>query len=208
MTTAAFHEVRFPIGISYGASGGPGFNTTVLTLASGYERRNMNWSVARGTWDVAHGLKTQAELNQLIAFFYARRGKAYGFRFKDWMDYQLPFPGGTAPVLFTTNGTASTFQIQKTYGDAGASYVRKLTKIVAGTLTVYSNGLVTTDYSVDITTGIVTLGASLRSVSGRQISASCEFDVPVRFDTDQMKPSLDDYDNASWGQIPVVELRL
>src|SRR4051812_33839942 len=88
--TTPFHEVQFPTGISYGAIGGPGFNTTILPLASGYEKRNQNWERARGEWDVAHGLRTQAELNLLKSFFYARRGRLFGFRFKDWIDYRLP----------------------------------------------------------------------------------------------------------------------
>jgi uncharacterized protein (TIGR02217 family) len=39
-------------------------------------------------WDVASGLKKQAQIDELIAFIRARRGKAYGFRFKDWTDYK------------------------------------------------------------------------------------------------------------------------
>jgi uncharacterized protein (TIGR02217 family) len=46
------------------------------------EKRNVNWSEARGRWDVASGLKKQQQLGELIAFFRARKGKAYGFRFK------------------------------------------------------------------------------------------------------------------------------
>ena len=83
-----FHEVRFPDNIAYGATGGPEFATTVVATGSGHEKRNVNWSEARGRWDVASGLKKQAQIDELIAFFRARRGKAYGFRFKDWTDYK------------------------------------------------------------------------------------------------------------------------
>ena len=85
---SGFHEVRFPDNIAYGATGGPEFATTVVATGSGHEKRNVNWSEARGRWDVASGLKKQAQIDELIAFFRARRGKAYGFRFKDWTDYR------------------------------------------------------------------------------------------------------------------------
>jgi uncharacterized protein (TIGR02217 family) len=77
-----FHEVRFPDNIAYGATGGPEFATTVVATGSGHEKRNVNWSEARGRWDVASGLKKQAQIDELIAFFRARRGRAHGFRFR------------------------------------------------------------------------------------------------------------------------------
>jgi uncharacterized protein (TIGR02217 family) len=204
---ASFHEVQFPPSISYGASGGPGFKTTILTLASGFEKRNLDWSVARAQYDVAHGLKTQEELNALIKFFYARRGKTYGFRFKDWADYQLPFPGDSIPVQMTTDGTTATFQITKIYGDVGNSYSRAITKPVPGTLAVFNNGVLTTAYAVDTTTGIVTLQSSIYRTTGNAISCTCEFDVPVRFDVDQMKVNIQEYNAFDWQQIPLVEVR-
>jgi len=205
----AFHEVQFPPSISYGATGGPTFNTSILTLASGYERRNINWEKTRAVYDVAHGLKTQAELNALLKFFYARNGRAYGFRYKDWADYQLPFDGDALPVFMTTDGgTTSSFQLRKAYGDAGNSFIRDIRKPVAGTVVVHADGFMTSDVSVDVTTGIVTLGTALRATTGIVIAASCTFDVPVRFDIDQMKVSIDDYDNFTWGQIPLIEVRV
>ena len=76
---SGFHEVRFPDNIAYGATGGPEFATTVVATGAGHEKRNVNWAEARGRWDVASGLKKQAQIDELIAFFRARRGKAYGF---------------------------------------------------------------------------------------------------------------------------------
>jgi uncharacterized protein (TIGR02217 family) len=75
---SGFHEVRFPDNIAYGATGGPEFATTVVATGSGHEKRNVNWAEARGRWDVASGLKKQAQIDELIAFFRARRGRAYG----------------------------------------------------------------------------------------------------------------------------------
>jgi uncharacterized protein (TIGR02217 family) len=56
-----FHEVRFPDNIAYGATDGPEFATTVVATGAGHEKRNVNWAEARGRWDVASGLKKQAQ---------------------------------------------------------------------------------------------------------------------------------------------------
>jgi uncharacterized protein (TIGR02217 family) len=72
---------------------------------------------------------------------------------------------------------------------------------------LYAGGIATTDYSVDATTGIVTLGATLRATTGIVITGYCQFDVPCRFDTDDMKVNIRDVDNFEWQPIPVVETR-
>jgi uncharacterized protein (TIGR02217 family) len=202
---ASFHEVQFPPSISLGATGGPGFHTTVLTLADGSEKRNVDWAKDRGVWDVAHGLKSQDDLNILLAFFRVRRGQAYGFRFKDWTDFNLMNDGDMPPLLFTTDGVTTTFQLTKIYSDPGGTYVRDIFKPVAGTLELLDNGLPTSAWTVDTTTGLVTLTGAL--TTGHLITGNCEFDVPVRFTTDSMVVSITDIDNFAWGQIPLMEVR-
>src|SRR5437870_2530303 len=105
---AAFDEVQFPPAISYGAIGGPEFSTDVVVLSSGFESRNANWPAARGKWDVSSGVKSQADLQTLIAFFRARQGKARGFRFKDWNDFQ-----GFGQQLGIGDGSTTQFQLVK-----------------------------------------------------------------------------------------------
>lgn len=213
---ASFHEIQFPASISQGAVGGMRFNTSIVALSSGSEHRNVNWSKSRGEWDVKHGLKTQTQIEQLIDFFAARFGKAYGFRFKDWLDYRVPrwefTPGDLfgLPVFFTTDGTTSTFQLTKVYGDTGGTYTRTISKPVAGTLQLLNNGVqinTPADFTVDTTTGIVTLSTAIRSTTGHQIAGACEFDVPVRFDTDDMKANITTTEIYAWESIPVVEIR-
>ncbi len=209
----AFHEVQFPPSISMGAVGGPRFSTTITTLSGGTEQRNINWAKARGEWDVAHGLKTDQQVEELLAFFHARAGKAFGFRFKDWSDYRLPrwidVPGDLAPipVMFTTDGTTNVIQITKTYGDTAGFYVRDIAKPVAGTVQMLDNGVQSFAFTVDNTTGLITLAPVLAATTGHHIAVVCEFDVPARFDTDDMKLTTTMVDNFSWSTIPVVETR-
>jgi uncharacterized protein (TIGR02217 family) len=198
---AGFHEVRFPPDISYGAVGGPGWSTSIVTTVSGHERRNANWSQARGRWNVAHGLKRREQVAELIAFFRARMGRAYGFRYKDWTDYQA-----LAQTLGTGDGTTSSFQLVERYASGGEVVSRTVTKPVAGTVKVYRDGvLATAGWSVNSTTGLVTFSSA--PAVGVLVAADFDFDVPARFDTDQMELTIETYELGSWGQIPVVEIR-
>jgi len=121
----SFHEIQFPNDIAYGATGGPEYLTSVVSMASGHEQRNANWSAARGRWDVASGLKHQAQLDMLIAFFRARKGRAYGFRFKDWTDYKA-----AGQSLGVGDGENKSFQLIKTYSSGAGSEARIITKSV------------------------------------------------------------------------------
>ena len=196
-----FHEVQFPPDISYGASGGPGYSTTVVTTVSGHERRNANWAAARGKWNVAHGLKKREQVAALIAFFRARKGRAYGFRFKDWTDYQA-----FAQVLGVGDGANKTFQLVKHYASGGEIDTRLIAKPVTGMVKIYRDGVeATSGWTVNTATGLVTFTTA--PASGVQVTADFEFDVPVRFDSDQMDITIETYQLGSWGQIPVLEIR-
>ena len=198
----SFVEIRFPDDISYGSSGGPEYATDVVATESGYEQRNINWEAARARYNVAHGVKTQAQLNALIAFFRARKGRAIGFRFKDWADFE-----GIGVTLGTGTGAQTQFQLIKRYSSGGVEEVRMITKPVAGTAKLYLNSVLqSSGVSVDTQTGMVTFSAA--PGSGVAVSADFEFDVPVRFDTDRLSASLDAYGVHSWHDIPLVELRV
>lgn len=212
--SATFHEVRFPTSISQGAVGGMRFSTKINTTASGFEQRNITWEFSRGEWDVAHGLKTPEQIGQLIDFFAARRGRAYGFRFQDYSDYRLPrwrnTPGDidAVPVQMTTDGgTTTSFQIHKPYIDAAGTYIRLIQKPQAGTVQMLDNGVPSFDYTIDTTTGIVTLGSTLRATTGHLVAIACQFDVPARFDTDDQKVNVTMLEIMGWQAIPIVEIR-
>ncbi len=198
----AFHEVRFPENIAYGVSGGPEYATTIVVTASGYETRNINWSAARGKWDAASGLKNQTQLDALIAFFRARKGRAYGFRFKDWTDFKA-----TAQPLGVGNGSLKLFQLTKTYSSGGYDEKRIITKPVAGTVKLYLNGVLQgAGWTVNTTTGLVTFGVA--PGNSVLVTADFEFDVPVRFDTDKLDATIEQYNINQWSGIPIVEIRI
>ena len=198
----AFHEVQFPPDISYGVTGGPEYSTDVVITGSGYEQRNVNWSQARCKYQAAHGVKNENQMKRLLAFFRARRGKAYGFRFKDWLDYT-----GTGEIIGVGDGTTTAFQLIKTYtDDAGYTEVRKIRKPVEGTVKVYVDSVRQTALSVNATTGIMTF--TVAPAQKAVITADYEFDVPVRFDTDHCPQSIKEWDLYSWDNIPLIEIRI
>jgi len=198
----AFHEVQFPSDISYGSRGGPEYSTDVIITQSGAEQRNINWQDARAVYNVAHGVKTHAQLEELIAFFRARKGRAYGFRFKDWGDFCA-----TGQNIGTGDGVLTQFQLIKTYTSGGTTENRVITKPVDNSVYIYVGGVLKTGgFSVDNTTGVVTF--SVAPGNGVNITADFEFDVPVRFDTDRLSASLDSYGVNSWTDIPLVEVRV
>lgn len=197
-----FVEVQFPPDISYGSSGGPEYATDIVIGQSGHEQRNVNWSQARARYNVAHGVKTQAQLAALIAFFRARKGRAYGFRFKDWTDYQA-----SEQSLGTGDGVRTVFALVKHYSSGTGSEARRIHKPVAGTVTVKRGGtVVSSGVSVDMLTGQVQFSAP--PAEGVAVTASFEFDVPVRFDTDRLSATLEAYGIHSWLDIPLVEVRV
>jgi len=199
----AFHEVQFPPDISYGVTGGPEYSTDVVATGSGYEQRNINWAQAKGRYQAAHGVRNESQMKRLLAFFRARRGKAHGFRFKDWLDFT-----GQGEVLGVGDGQTTAFQLIKTYSDAaGYTEVRKIRKPVAGTVRLYLNGAERTGgWTVNHTTGLVSF--TVAPASEVLLTADYEFDVPVRFDTDHCPLSITEWDLYSWDNIPLVEIRV
>ena len=199
----AFIEARFPTDIAYGSAGGPEYSTDIVITHGGYEQRNINWSQARARYNVAHGVKTQAQLDTLIAFFRARKGRADGFRFKDWTDYQV-----TGQSIGTGDGTTTQFQLIKSYISGTSSESRTISKPVSATLSVYLNGVLQSGsaYALDTSTGMITF--MVAPADDIAISADFQFDVPVRFDTDRLAATLDSYGSHSWNDIPLVEIRV
>lgn len=207
----AFIETpRFPERIAYGALGGPGFNTTVVATASGRESRNANWQYPRHAWDVSQGLNSQADFETLRAFFLAvGQGKRNGWRFKDWADYTAAHSGAGAGVV--SELTTTTFQLVKRYTSGAQTLDRIISKPVAAGFELKDSGTtltLTTDYTLNTATGIVTTTAPRTAAD---LTWSGEFDVPMRFDVDELRARIVSRNPATgliheWDAIPVVEI--
>lgn len=209
-----FHEVRFPTGIALGATGGPERRTDVVTLGSGYEERNSRWADSRRTYNAGYGVKSLDDLNVALAFFEERRGRLYGFRWRDSLDCKSCAPSATPSALDqpigTGDGTTATFQLTKTYGGQFAPYIRRIQKPVSGTVLISVAGqpVAPSAFACDPTTGLVTFSVGSIPAAGAAIAAGYEFDVPVRFDTDKFDVSVSGFRSGAIPHIPIVEVRL
>lgn len=270
----SFIEVRFPDDISYGSSFGPGWQTDVVRISSGHERRNQKWSESVYRGDVAYGVKSKQQMLNMISFFQEMRGRKHGFRFKDWQDFEAvdePLSPDGSPTV----------QLTKRYGAGFNDFIRVITKPVDGAVTLKRGGVDYGTFTLDATTGVITLTEDSNAVisdiaqdaqgtvtalshgfstgdsiyidgvvgmtevngavyvitvvdpdtftigtdttgfsayssgglayhyiqPGEDLTWTGEFDVPVRFDTDEVSATYDTYDNLS-ASVPIIEIRV
>ena len=205
---ASFIEERFPLSVSFGASGGPEWRTEVVTLASGAEARNARWARARRRYDAGTGVRSLADLAAVAAFFERMSGRLTGFRFRDPFDNTSATPGAEVSPFDCAIGTGDaarvTFALAR---PSGGGRARSITKPVAGTVRIAVGGeerAEGTDFILDATTGLVTLAAP--PGTGVPVTAGFRFDVPVRFDTDRLDMSLTHFEAGRVPTIPLVEI--
>ena len=203
-----FHEIRFPTDVARGARGGPQRLTQIVTLASGREVRNSRWAHSRRRYDAGVGIRTLDALAAVVAFFEERRGRLYGFRWRDQLDWKSgppsQTPAATDQVIGTGNGVTATFQLCKHYGTGIATYRRPITKPLPGEVLV-----AVTDpahVACDVTTGLVSFAAGHLPGPGAVVSAGFLFDVPVRFDIDAIEVDLSAFEAGEIPRIPIVEI--
>jgi uncharacterized protein (TIGR02217 family) len=165
----------------------------------------------RARYEIAHNIKSVADISALRAFHRARHGRDRGFLLKDWLEFTSATDGISAHAmadcpLGTGDGVTTQFQLVKRYADAVAPFDQPIKWPVAGTLKVAKNGVLqTSGVSVARGTGIVTFTAA--PAVGAVLTAGFEFDVPVRFDDDWLSVSWDTINSRSAGQVPLIEVR-
>ena len=208
-----FHEIRGPAKLSFGSVGGPERRTEVVRLTNGYEERNTPWAHSRRRYDAGVSLRSLDDIAALIAFFEARRGQLYGFRWKDWSDFKSCAPSGKPDYrdqeIAVADGVTTVFQLAKTYRSGEHAYARPIAKPVEGSVLVgisTDEQVLGVDFELDVTSGTVTFAEP--PDAGETITAGFEFDVPVRFDTDVIQTSVASFQAGEVPNVPVVEIRL
>lgn len=191
----AFDDVMFPLALGREAEVIPGFSTQVTTSAGGRETRTAGWAEARTRYDVGPGVRSEADVAALLAFFRARLGPARAFRLRDPFDSR-----GVDEVIGTGDGTTRSFALVKHYGAA----TRRITRPATGSVSVSVNGLATTGFTL-APMGIVTLDVA--PAAGKIVRASFTFDVPVRFAEDQLSVQRATFLAGAAPSVPLVEVR-
>lgn len=209
----AFHEVRFPVAVAFGATGGPERRVEIVALTSGREKRNLRLENSRRHFDAGTGLRSLADLHEIVAFFEARRGPLHGFRFRDPFDNrscapdQAPAPDDQA--IGTGDGVETQFQLARQYGTGDDAYWRAIRKPVAGSVRVSVDGTEMANpaqVTVDHQTGTVTFQPGAVPGMGAAVTAGFEFDVPARFDTERIAISISAFRAGQIPSIPIIEI--
>lgn len=207
-----FHEVRFPLDIARGARGGPERQTQIVTLASGREVRNSRWAHSRRRYDAGLGVRSLDALAEVVSFFEERRGRLYGFRWRDRLDCKSGPPSrephADDQLIGTGDGVTATFQLCKSYGSGMEAYRRDIAKPVTGSVILAVDGTAQPPeaFVCEMTTGLVTFASGHVPAPGAAVSAGFAFDVPVRFDTDAIEVDLSAFEAGEIPHIPVVEI--
>ncbi len=203
---AAFlDDVIFPVEISRGSTGGPEWKVDIVTLASGREERNTPWAAPLRSYDARWAIRDKDELYQILELYHITRGPLYGFRMKDWTDFQScapsASPSATDQSLGTGDGSTTTFELNKTYTVGSHSHVRRIAKPYGTLLIAVDGTATTTGWSADMNAGTVTF--STPPASGAVLTWGGSFHVPVRFDGKLDQTAL----RGEYGDIPSIPLR-
>ena len=220
----AFIETpRFPVDLQYGSLGGPTMSTDIVVTGGGVEHVNANWSLPRYRYNAKYSVKTRSAALEIYDLFIAMQGRFGGFRVKDLWDYTsaangVDTPTATDIIIGTGNTVQTAFQLIKPYTKGSVTLNRTITKPVvsAGVLIKVHNTVLTegVDYTVDYTTGIVTI--TTPPPNTHVVRAGFEFDVPCRFDTDDLSDLFftianaagADTDIVNYADIPLIERRI
>ncbi len=211
----SFHDVRFPVAVSFGATGGPERRNEIVQLVSGREKRNARQADARRYYDAGTGLRSLDDLYEVLAFFEARRGSLHGFRFRDPFDMKSCKPSGTPSILdqpvATGDGEMVRFALMKQYGEGPDPVFRPIAKPVAGSVRIGVDGVEIAEgagFTLNGVTGEIEFRPGAAPPAGASITAGFEFDVPVRFDTERLSVSLAAFKAGQIPAIPLVEILL
>jgi uncharacterized protein (TIGR02217 family) len=201
----AFSDVRFPIALGREASVEPAFSTAIVTTANGAEQRNSDWADARLRFDAGPGVRGEVELQELLAFFRARRGAAVGFRFEDPFDHSsngmTGEPDAADQLLGLGDGARTDFPLVKHYGEQE----RRITRPVPGNVRVSVGGLERVGGWTLGPLGVVRLDEAPEH--GSEVRAGYRFDVPVRFAEDRLSLSRATFEAGEAASVPLIEIR-
>ncbi|KZL20984.1 hypothetical protein PsAD2_00976 [Pseudovibrio axinellae] len=211
--TLCFVDESFPLGISLGASVRVEKRSHVTTLLNGAEKRNAIWKGTRRHFDVGTGLRSAADLHNVLAFYEKVGGRICGFRFRDPMDHKScefsQSPSPTDVVLAKGDGTTKLFQLVKSVGTLDHVWQRTITKPLEGTVSVAVDGQAKTvgsEVLIDLSTGILEFHEEHTPANEAVITAGFLFDTPVRFENDHLEINLLHFEAGQVPSIPLVEL--
>ena len=163
-----FHEQRFLDCVKFGASGGPAFDTSIVPVLSGAESRNGNWEIPLHKFEVGMAARVKSEFMALKTTHLLCWGRLYGFRWKDWADFEASPAEGVLRGLIGKKAAGTqgfgygipVYQLHKMYSLFSLAFYRRILKPVAGTVTVRRNGS-------PVTVGVAAGNIAIDTANGR-----------------------------------------
>lgn len=178
----SFVEQRLLDCVAYGTAGGPTWFTRKVALNNGSNRRNPRRSRPLYKFAIVYRNLLREHHVEVLNAFNACMGGAFGFRIKDWSDYQAE-----DVLIGVGTGAEQTVQLTKLYTFGTRTIARPIRKPVDGTVELTADGVPIAS-TTDPETGMVTFTAP----NGDIVLWSGEFDVPVFFQDDELQFSIDD----------------
>lgn len=195
----SFVNVRFPVGVAYGGSGGPRVQMDTMETDSGTPLQAASCTGIPNVYTVSLDLTKSVQVDEIMALFRIV-GVGNSLRFKDWMDFKA-----TLSRIGTGDGNTRAFQLKKVYTYGGISISRNISKPVQGTVRIFVSGEeATAGFSIDHDTGYVTFAVA--PAAGAAITATFEFDVEVMFQIDSLPVTLVQYNQYTFNSINLVEV--
>jgi uncharacterized protein (TIGR02217 family) len=205
----AFDDLSFPLDIGRRAQVAPRFSTRIIESVSGHEQRSTLWADARLDYDAGPGIRSEADIATLIAFFRARRGAARGFRFRDPFDFSSgahdAAPDPEDQPIGTGDGAQSSFPLSKAYGDGPDAQLRYITRPVEGSIRVALDGVELLSGWSHAGLGVIAFATP--PAADVAITAGFLFDVPVRFAEDRLEIDRETFAAGIVPSVPLVEIR-
>lgn len=194
---------------SFALSGGPTFSTAVTRKRDGSELRHIKWAEPLHRYSLDLSAWPDESINDMRDMFTTARGAYQSFRARSFIDDNLTYE----PIGYG-DGSASEFQIVKTYYEGGRSIEVDITRIIAGTVSVYVAANVAggedsvsenTEYGIDYETGIITFVTAPEADSC--IRVSCSFERRVRFSSDSVSAVMHTDGTSGIDSLEIFEVR-
>lgn len=181
---------------AYGWTGAPGFQTRVVEMLSGRERRNADWAQPRHRYSISFLNISKIEHLAIKKMVLVCRGKLHAFRFRDQLDYEAQ-----DEIFGVGDGTTTEFQLRKVSTVDGLDYERYVYAIVSAEIT--DNGSAASP-TIDMERGVAIFAVA--PIAGHVLRWTGIFDIWVRFAEDYNPFSLDNPDAVN-GMLNLIEVQ-
>ena len=195
--------LQFPIDISYKSNSSINYLTSIYSSRSGKEKRASIWTKAKIEYDLSNAIYNNEDIQKIIAFFKICKGRSSAFYFKDWLDFKAK-----QEFIAESNGQEKDFQLIKTYKTNSNEKlsIRTIKYPVKNSVKIFINNKLQKDnYTINYNTGVISFNKNIESNS--KIYADFEFNILARFNTDQLKISIESLELQKIIELKIIEIK-